>query len=318
MKVFVSGAGNFLGSAVIAALAKKGNHVVGLVHNENEGRVVEKLGGKPLVGDLFESGQWCKEVQSSERVISLTSPLEGVEKIDMSNMGLYSRRYTEAVTNLIKAAAGGKAKSVVVTYSTQCMGDRQGKWVNDADTIAPIGYCRPIAGSFDAIARVAEDAELPLIEIYPSFVYGNGGWFKRLVTAIQNGTARVVEPGVNYLSLIHVEDAAAYIALATEKLTKNESLCLADDRPVTQRALMDFITDLMDKPSLKQVDAGTYANLFGELAAEAMSSSTRVQGLAAMDLLGYIPTYRFYETGIVHTLKTMGIEPRRRELEEAA
>jgi nucleoside-diphosphate-sugar epimerase len=318
MKVFVSGAGNFLGSAVIAELARKGNHVVGLVNSESEGRTVEKLGGKPLIGDLLTSGAWCKEVQTAEKVISLTSPLEGVEKIDTSKMEAYSHKYTEEVTNLIKAAAGGKAKAVIVSFSTQCMGDRQGKWVSDADAVDPIGYCRPMTGSFAAIERVAEDAELPLIEIYPSLVYGNGSWFKRLITAIQNGTARVVAPGDNYLSLIHVEDAATYIALAAEKLDRNESFCLADDRPVMQREFMDFITDLMDRPPLKQVDFKTYSGLFGVLAAEAMSSSTRVQGVKAMDLLGHVPVYRYFDTGIAHTLKTMGIEPRRRALEEAA
>jgi hypothetical protein len=66
------------------------------------------------------------------------------------------------------------------------------------------------------------------------------------------------------------------------------------------------------------VDFDTYAMEHGRLAAEVMQSSTRVPGLKAMDILGYVPKHRSYEAGVRYTLCQMGIEPRGQELEEAA
>lgn len=318
MKVFVSGASGFLGRAVTAELAGRGHQVIGLTRDEQGAKVVKDAGGRPLVGDLFTGGAWCNEIKNVDKVISLTQPISLTEKVDLSKMDEYSHKHTEAVTNLIKAAAEGKAKAVIVSYHTLCFGDRMGKWVNDFDFVNPVGFCRPLAGSVDAVERLGEDAGLPIIKVYPGMVYGNGSWFKILTDSFLNKTAKVVEPGDNYLSLIHVEDAAVYYALAAEKLDKVENFTLADGRPVTQRTLMDHIAVMLDQPSPPMVDFDAYARQFGKLMAETMSSSIRVQGNRAMDLLGYIPKLRSYESGISHALKSMDIETRKKKLEEAA
>ncbi len=322
MKIFISGASGLLGSAVTSVLAKRGHEVIGLVNSPQGADIVKKAGGMPVMGELLEGGQWCEDVKSADKVISLTKTFvrdEDVPKvITKENMEDAGMRFTESVTNLIKAASDGNAKGVIVTYSTLCHGDRQGKWVTDADAVDPIGYCRPLAGHFDAISRTAEDANIPLIEIYPSFVYGNGTWFAKLVEQFKSGKAMVVEPGDNYLSLIHLEDAAILYANAAEKLDSNDSLVISDDRPVKQRVLMDYISDLLNMPMVKTVSFDVYKKEVGELMAETMRSSIRASGIRAFDLLGHIPIHRSWEEGIPYTLKQLGIEPRSVELKIAA
>ena len=318
MKIFLTGADTFLGKSVINELVRREHNVVTLVDNEDIGRSIKARNVDYIVGNLIEGGQWCDSIQKVDSVISLTKPFRMGEKVSIDKLSEYSHRHTEMVTNLIKGAAGGTARSVTVTYSTQCFGDRKGKWASDADSIDPIGYCRTMTGSFEAIDRVGQDAELPIISLYPSLVYGAGGWFKMLVDSFLNGTAKVVSPGDNYLSLIHVDDAAAIYALAAEKLDKTDSFIVSDDRPVRQRVLMDFIADMLNKPIAPLVDSETYSKDFGVLASEAMASSTRVDGLKIMGVLGFAPKLRSYETGIPSTLESMGITPRKAELEEAA
>ena len=318
MKVFVSGASGFLGRAVTSELARRGHEVIGMTKDEEGAMVVKNAGGKPLVGDLFTGGAWCDEIKKVDKVISLTQPISLTEKVDLTKMDEFSHKHTEAVTNLIKAAAEGKTKAVIVSYHTLCFGDRMGKWVNDFDFVNPVGFCRPMAGSVEAVERLGEDSGLPIIKLYPGLVYGDGSWFKIIINSFLNNNAKVVEPGENYLSLISLEDAAVYYALAAEKLDKVENLNLTDNRPVTQRAFMEHIADMLDQKSPPLVDFEAYARQYGKLMAETMSSSIRVQGLRAMDVLGYIPKLRSFETGISHTIRSMGIEPRIRTLEEAA
>jgi len=314
MKVFVTGAAGFIGRAVTAELVKKGHEVIGMVQNDNDGRIVEEAGGRYVVGDLMQGGKWCSEIRDVDKVISLTQPLKSDEDIPIEKSAEYGQRHAESVTNLIKAASDGRAKAVIVTNHTMCFGDRGGKWVSDADTIEPIGYCRPLTGSFEAIQRTAEDAELPLIQVFPALVYGNGSWFKRLINNFLDGNAKVVEPGNNYLSLIHVEDLAGLYAMIVEKVDNSETFCLSDDRPVEQKVLLDYIADMLDMKTAPMVDFGTYSRENGILAAETMSSSTRVPGKKAIDTLEYEPRIRSYEKGIPYTLKSMGIEPRKRLL----
>jgi nucleoside-diphosphate-sugar epimerase len=309
--MFVTGAASFLGNAVVAELVGRGHSVMGLVSNHETGKTLKEAGANYVVGDLKASDAWCEEIKEADKVISLDTPFASNEPIPKevtpALLDAYGRQYMEEVTNLIKAAADGKAKGVIINYSSLCMGDRKGKWVNDTDSLDPVGYCRPVTGYFKSITKTAEDAGIPLIELYTSHVYGNGGCFAQLIEGFKDGTARIIGNGDNYMSVIHVEDAAAYIALAAEKLDRNENICLSDNRPVTQKVFMDHIAGLMDLPSPQSVDFETFARDNGMLIAETMASSTRVPGLKAIELLGYVPKHRSFEEGVAYTLNTMGV-----------
>ena len=309
MKVFISGADGFLGSAVTAELARRGHEVVGLARDEAGMKRVQDAGGRCVRGDLFESGPWCAEIRDADKVISLTRPFRLDEDIPPEGMQEYGMKHAEAVTNLIKAAADGKAKAVITTYHTSCLGDRKGRWVeSDAAAIDPVGWCRPLAGSFEAIEEIAGEAEVPLVRVYPAMVYGDGGWFRRIVDAFRSGRAKVVEPGDNFLSLIHVEDLAGLYALITERIDKDDVFILSDDRPVTQRDLLDHVAALMGKPKAPMVDLDAYAGQFGRLMAESMASSTRASGVKAIDTFDYELRHGGYEKGVEYTLKSMGLE----------
>ncbi|MGA2191821.1 MAG: hypothetical protein ABSG42_00385, partial [Nitrospirota bacterium] len=204
----------------------------------------------------------------------------------------------------------------ILTFDTQCYGDRKGQWTGEPDAINPAGYCKPLGTSFKTIEKTAEESELNTVYLFPAMVYGNGGWFEELVHNMESGKAKVVEPGDNYLSLIHVEDLAVYYALAAERINSSEYFNISDDRPVMQRVLVDHIADLIGVPSPPMVSFAEYSKEFGPLAAEAMSISTRVSGIKAIDFFDYAPRQRSYETGVAYTLEKMGIKLR--EKEEAA
>ena len=306
MKIFIAGASGFLGSAVTKELANRGHNVTGLVRT-GENQPLKQKGVNYLTGDLLESGEWCDRIREADTVISLISPIDSSEKIPKDKVESYSRKHTEEVANLIKAASDGNANTVIATFHTDCYGNRHGKWASDADAVDPIGYCRPIEGSLKVVDELAEETELNVIRVFPAMVYGNGGWFKGLIEALKAGKAKLVEPGDNFLNLIHIDDVAGLYAEIVENVNNSDVFTLSDDRPVTQRTLMSHITALMGLPEPKMVDFNTYAKEFGLLQAESMSSSTRVPGIRAIDMFGYAMKARSYEQGVLMTLQSMGV-----------
>jgi nucleoside-diphosphate-sugar epimerase len=307
MRIFIAGASGYLGSAVTKELAGKGHDITGLVRSGSSQSLKQK-GVNYLTGDLLESGEWCDKIREADTVISLINPFDANEKISKDNVEAYSRKHTEEVANLIKAASDGNAKTVIATFHTDCYGNRHGKWASDADAVDPIGYCRPIADSLKAVDELAEETELNVIRVFPAMVYGNGGWFKSLIENFKSGKAKLVEPGDNYLNLIHIDDVAGLYAEIVENVNNSDVFTLSDDRPVTQRDLMNHIAALMGLPEPKMVDFNTYAREFGTIHAESMSSSTRVPGIRAIDMFGYAMKARSYEKGVLMTLKSMGVE----------
>lgn len=312
MKIFVSGAAGFIGSAVTAELVKRGHDVLGMAIDDREARIVGDSGAKPIIGNLYEGGEWCNVISEADKVISLTQPTKMDDIVTRDNIGSYSRKHTEAVTNLIKAASDSKVRQVIVTNHTECFGDRKGKWVeSDAAAHDPVGFCRTLSGSFEAIERTAEDAGVSLVNLYPASVYGNGGWFSMVVNDMLNGRMKMVAPGTNYLNLIHTEDLATLYSLIAEKIEGSDVFILSDDRPVTQIDMMSHLADLLDVNVPEKVSFGEFEKLYGWLAAECVSTNTRVSSLKAIQTLGLEPKVRSYEKGFEYTLKLMGIEPRR-------
>lgn len=307
MKIFIAGASGFLSSAVTKELANRGHDVIGLVQTDEKQSLKEK-GVNYLKGDLLESGEWCDRIREADKVISLINPFDASEKIPRDKVETYSRKHTEEVANLIKAASDGNANTIIATFHTDCYGNRHGQWASEADAVDPIGYCRPIEGSLKVVDELAYETELNMVRVFPAMVYGNGGWFKKLVGDLKSGRAKLVEPGNNYLNLIHIDDVAGLYAEIVENVNNSDVFTLSDDRPVTQRDLMSHITALMGLPTPEMVNFDTYAKEFGWLQAESMSSSTRVPGIRAIDMFGYAMKARSYEKGILMTLKSMGVE----------
>ena len=310
MKVFVSGAGGFLGRAVTAELVKRGHEVVGLVRTEEKGRIIKNLGARYIIGDLAREGPWKEEVQSSYRVVSLSWPVKFTELHTIEEMTELNLRHAKGVVNLIRAARHGETRAILVTYDTLCLGDKADKWIDEPGAIKPAGFCRPIGNAYDEITRAGKEANIPLINVFPARVYGQEGWFPYLTLRIQKGEWKTAGNGDNYISLIHVRDLARAYGEAVERLTHGESLTLADGRPTTQAEFTDFIADILGVSRPGRMTIHEFAEKEGIMLAESFATSARVSGEKAARLLDFIPEFPDYHSGVMDVLKTMGITPR--------
>jgi len=309
MKVLISGPATYLGRTLVSELARRGHKPYGMVSSETDANIVIEHGGIPVMGDPISGGKWCRTAKIVDSVISLTQPLDGMDpsSVSPSDYPSIGRKHAESVTNLMKAAADGAARSFILSSSYLCYGDRKGKWASNEDAFDPTGACRPMDGYFEGIIKTAYDAGLPLVHTLTGLEYGPGGCFAKFVQEIKDGKATIVEPGNNYLSMIHVEDAAAMLALTAEKVHTDTTFFIADDRPVEQDTFVNFIANAIGVPPPPVVSFETFAKQYGLAAAETISSSTRVPGLKAMELLNYYPKFRSYEAGLVDTLKRLGL-----------
>lgn len=309
MKVFVSGAAGFIGKAVVAELAKRGHEVVGLVRDEAKGKHVEAVGGRYVVGDLTKEGPWTDEVKSSYRVISLTYPVKYSDKVRLGEMPGLNVLHSKAVTNLIKAARHGEAKSVIVTYDSACFGEKAGRWIEEPSAFRPTGYCKPIGNVFDEITRAGEEAGIPLVNVFPGLVYGPGGWFKYMAERVGKWTWRLAGVGDNLISVVHVSDLAWTYGEAAERLTHSESIAVADGTPITQAEFTNYLADALGTAHPKPLDYLKFAEAEGVMLAEALASSSMVSASKAVKVLDFKPIYHNFRRGIIAALKEMGIAP---------
>ena len=124
-------------------------------------------------------------------------------------------------------------------------GDHGSSWIDEGtpQRPAPLG-----AGDADVarhLLALREERGLDVVFVALGLVYGPGGLFER---ALLDPRARVVGWGGNYLSCVHVDDAARAVAAALERGAAGTTYLAVDDEPMTQRAVADAAADAAGRP----------------------------------------------------------------------
>lgn len=318
MKVFISGATGFIGSAVLRRLVEAGHTVKGLVQDLHHVDEVKKAGGIPVVGDLLVSAQWSEQVKDCDVVISASSPYKMGEKMSLAEADRRAKSHAEEVNNLLHAAADSSVQAVALTYHVTAFGNQGDRWASEILTIDPVGLARPIAGAYWDIEKTARKLGIQTIEVFPGWVYGPKSWFGHLmVGGMKEGTARIVGAGTNHLSLIHIDDLAEGFKLILDKMPFGERYCLVDGHPVTQSDFIHYLANELMLDAPKRIEYGDYAKEYGEVLAEAMDSSVRVTNDKARKELGFKPVFESFVQGVPDILDRMGVEHRTKTTRKA-
>jgi len=210
MRVFVTGATGYIGSAIVRALVKAGHGVTGLVRSPDKQRAVDAAGGVAVVGDYKDVGPWAQAALACDAVVHAAmehSPegIAGGEKSLLAMAGLRQRR------------AGGPS-AIVYTSGVWVLGDTPNPADEGASTDRPAAAVEWRVGQEKALLA-ANGEGLAVSVIRPGMVYGQksgfiAGWF---ADADKTGVVSFVGEGNNHWSMVHVDDVAQLYRLVLER-----------------------------------------------------------------------------------------------------
>lgn len=271
-----------------------------------------------IYGDLSEEGDWRSELKGIDVVVSLTKPFSEQEDMTDEEIKEYSDEHTKEITNLLKAASGNGVKLAVITFHTLCLEGKGDEAITGVDNIKPVGYCKPMGKALTEVGKAAKDMGVELINVFPSMVYGDGSWFSDIIDKFEIDNVYLVEPGDNWLSVLHIDDLAAMYCDIVEKVHKGDTFILSDTTHVTQKDFINYLADLLDVPRPQMISFKEYEGRFGRLEAETFSASIKVSPEKALRKLDHQLKFPTYEEGIPDILDDMGIEYRRERRKKAA
>ena len=217
MKVFLTGATGYIGSAIAEALLAAGHAVVGLARTIEAEQDLRNSGITPRRGDLKTPESLNAAVESCEAVIHAGTTNDG--RID-----------TEAVAHMIdELKSSGKA--FVYTSGVWVIGDTGGRVMDETAPLNPI----PLAGwrvGVEKLVLGSEAHNVRGIVIRPATVYGRASGIPSMFvqSAQETGSARYIGAGENHWPTVHVEDLAELYVLALEK-ARPGSVYIAADGP---------------------------------------------------------------------------------------
>src|SRR5437763_113929 len=280
MRVFVTGASGFIGSAVVAELLSAGHHVVGLARSDESAAAIAGLGAEVHRGDLEDLDGLRAAAATSDGVIHL-----GFVH-DFSRYDDSVRIDAQAVETL-GGARRGSDRPFVIASRVAALRDGDAP-ATERDRPHPDFPRTPAA------LRTISFAELGIrssVVRLPPTVHGEGdhGFVPTLIDIARAKRASgYIGAGSNRWPAVHRLDAAHLFRLALENAAAGSVLHAIDDEGVATRDIAEVIGRHLDVPVVS-IDPDDAALHFGWLAtffavdAPASSELTR-------ELLDWNPT----------------------------
>jgi nucleoside-diphosphate-sugar epimerase len=225
MRVFLTGASGYIGTAVAERLRAAGHELSGLARSDASAAKLKSAGIQPLRGDFSDPKSVGSAARAADGVISLATT--------------YDPAIDGPAVDAILDALAGSNKPFIYTSGIWSHGDTGGKVV---DETSPPNPAELVRWRQKVEERVLEGAKRGIrsVVIRPAMVYGRGGGLPAgfVESARQEGAARYVGTGQNRLALVHVDDLADLYLLALEKAPPGTLLLgvSGPSRPVSEIA----------------------------------------------------------------------------------
>jgi len=301
MRVFITGASGWIGSAVGPELIGAGHQVTGLARSDASAAALTAAGAQVHRGTLDDLDSLRSAAAASDGVIHLAFKHDIAFSGDFQGAADADRR---AIETFAEALVDSDRPFAIASGT---LGLAPGRVGTERDGHGPDSAAAPLIGG--AQTRMA-NAQMTLslasrsvsssVVRLPPTVHGEGdhGFMAALVSiARDKGVSGYIGDGSNRWPAVHRLDAALLFSLALENAPAGSVLHAIADEGVPIRAIAEVIGRHLDLPAvaISPEDAGEHFGwLAGFLAVDSPASSTLTR-----ELMGWHPTH----TGLIDDLE---------------
>lgn len=295
MRVFVTGATGFVGTAVVQQLLQAGHQVLGLARSEASAKKLTDAGAEVHRGDLEDLDSLRRGATQADGVIhagfihdfTRFKEVCEVDKVAIETLG-----------QVLK----GSDRPLIVTSGTALVSPGQ---VATEDIIPPFNPAWPRASEQAGDALAAVGVHAATVRLAPS-VHGEGdlhGFVPTLVNiAREKGFSAYVGEGQNRWNAVHRLDAATLFRLALEQATPGARYHAAAEEAITVKAIAEAIGNAISLP-VQSVTLQAAAEHFGWFAHMAMLDGP-ASSLLTQQRVSWKPTHATLLTDIENGVYT--------------
>ena len=199
MRVLVTGATGYLGSAIARAIAADGRAVVGTARTAEAAESLRSSGHAAVMADLADPASIAAAGEGCSAIVHAAA-INGPER------AATDRAVVEAVLRMLQRRGSGH---FVYTSGTWVLGDT-------GESVATEKWpCRPLEANawqleVEELVLAASDGAIRTAVVRPATVHGDGGGSLAAFAAQtrKRGAARVVGSGHQLWSTVHIDDVA--------------------------------------------------------------------------------------------------------------
>ena len=282
MRVFVTGASGWIGSAVVDELLATGYEVTGLARSEASAAALAAKGVEVRRGDLDDLAGIRAGAEAAEAVIHLAN------KHDFANPA-NSNAAERAAVQAIGDTLAGTGRPFLLASGVA--GITQGRPATEADPSPSHGPDSPRGGAENLALEFVERGVHTVSLRFSPTVHGTGDHgFIAVLAAVarQKGVSGYPGDGSNRWAAVHQVDAARLVRLGLAKAPAGSRLHAVAEEGVPTREIAEAIGRAFDLP-VAPIAADEVRDHFGWIGAFFAMDLTATS-IGTRELLGWTPT----------------------------
>ena len=294
MKIFLTGATGYIGSAVLDAALRANHQVTALVRTPQAADTLASRGVAPVLGDLTSVKSYRAAAESHDAYIH-TAADSSRRRVDVD------RKAIDTLLGLASARAKSSPVSFVYTSGIYVLGSNAQPMDETAQPNP--GQMVEWRLEHEQIVLQSAAANLRTVVIRPGVVYGgNRGIVSDLLKNALNGLIRVIGAGENHWPLIYDRDLADLYVRAAAMPEASGLYHANDEGDETVNAIVEgIVSHLSMPPDVRHVPLEEARKKLGANA-DALLLDQRVRGPRAR-ALGWSPTLHSVGTNVPRLLE---------------
>jgi uncharacterized protein (TIGR01777 family) len=287
MKVIVTGATGFIGSALVQELQKRGDRVVALTRDAGKAR--QALGGRfeAVEWDPPQPGPWMEAVAGADAVVNLAGEPVAIKAWTAAQKERVMSSRVDATRALVEAIGPADSRpGVLINGSAIGYYGSQGDTILTEDSPPAHDFLASVVVEWEAAARPVEDLGVRLVLLRTGIVLGReGGALPPLVLPFRFFMGGTMGERGQWVSWIHIEDEVGIMLFALDHESVRGPVNATAPNPVTMDVFSRQVGRAIGRPSWAPVWGRAMRIALGERAQVALASQRVVP--RALETAGY-------------------------------
>ena len=307
MRVLIVGASGVLGRATIRLFAQSGHSVVSFVRSEEKARLIESIGARSVIGDLFKESDVRLAAQGSDAILHLATSIPSKARVTDADWKMNDRIRREGTEILLRVSKDLGSSSYVQQSIAFVHEDSKERWLTEEDDPKPNRVTQSAVDAENLCLEAYRANKVPIVVLRGAMFYGaEAASTRTMLNAIKARRVPILGSGKQYSHFIHVDDMARAVVTASTNPAPGEIFFVADDWPVQAGEFLDFLAEKLGVP--KPVHMPVWAaRVFGGNAFAVLQTTARYETDKIKKMLGWSPLYPTYHDGFAHVFAQLGI-----------
>jgi len=295
MKILQIGGTGFLGSYIVRKLIERTHDITIITRNPDNEMPFDKSKVKFIKGDILQLDKL--EISDKFDVLVYTAMVpfkpSRISNKKFKELEIITKQYFQKTIELARKLSCPLILTSGASFETKGDEVADENWLIARKGMAALGKFYD-----EMISEMKTKNSIPLIEMLPAQIYGNGGMFDKMISMAKNGKIVLLGGGKNYLPRINVNDCADAYVLAIEKLPIGKRFIICDDENVSVKDFMLYLAKIFNAKKVVTIPKLILRLVIGKHIFHTLTMNTKVSNELIKKELGWKPKYPTYREGL--------------------